>query len=55
MESFLSDGDNKNDLITLFAKCLKSQEIEEYLKHVVWYVIINIRDYVRTFVYFTKI
>ena len=51
MESFLSDGDNKNDLITLFAKCLKSQEIEQYLKH----VIINIRDYVRTFVYFTKI
>ena len=34
-ERFLSNGDNKNNLIALFIKCLISPESEEYSKYIV--------------------
>ena len=34
-ERFLSNGDNKNNLIALFIKFLKSPESEEYHKYIV--------------------
>ena len=52
---FLSNSDNKNNLIALFAIFFKSSESEEYHKYISWYVIIYIRDCERTFAYAPKI
>ena len=48
-ERFLSDGDNKNNIIALFLKFVKSSESEDYRKYIVWYFIVYICHYLRPF------
>ena len=54
-ERFWRNDDNKNNFIALFVKFLKRPESEKYRRYIVWYFIIYIYDYVRTFAYRLKI